>query len=160
MLFQQVARIMLRNDQNPAQHALAQVVESGALVVVIGGQEGARIGAHGAHALQHIHRFRSAIQIDHAQDDVLDVAAEGVAQDDQLHQRQHQRGEDQRRAAPELAHIALHQGQSSLHRVGLPFCRAGRRGGFAHLRQPVAGVMQEYIVQSWWIPPTGSSTRA
>ena len=117
MLFQQVAGIMLRNDQNPAQHALAQVADGRALVVVIGGQEGACVGAHGADALQHIHRFRSAIQIDHAQNDVLDIAAEGVAQNDQLHQRQHQRGENQRRAAAEFAHIALDQGQSSLHRV-------------------------------------------
>ena len=122
--------------------------EGGALVVVIGGQEGARVRAHGADALQHIHRFRSPIQVDHAQDDVLDIAAEGVAQDDQLHQRQHQRGEEQRRAAAELAHVALDQGQSSLHR-GPPFFRsAGGNGGFGHLRQPVAGVMQEYVVQA------------
>jgi hypothetical protein len=107
VLLQQIAGIVLRDDQDAAQQAFSQIGDSRALVVVIARQEGAGIGAHRADALQHVHRFRSAVQVDHSHVDVLDIATEGVAQNDELHQRQHQGSEQQRRTAAEFAHVAL-----------------------------------------------------
>ena len=46
---------------------------------------------------------------------VLDLAAEGVAQDDQLDQRHEHRDHDQGGTAPKAAQVALDDGQDAVH---------------------------------------------
>ena len=55
------------------------------------------------------------VLIDHAQPRVFDLAAKGVAQHDELHQRKHHRHQHQRRRAEELAQLALDNGPHSVH---------------------------------------------
>jgi hypothetical protein len=60
------------------------------------------------------------VVVNHGDARVHDLAAEGVAQDDQLHQGQHQRHDHQDRGAKELAHFALDNGEHSVHGYIIP----------------------------------------
>ena len=60
-----------------------------------------------------LHRRHAVILIDDRQLQVLDVAAEGVAEHDQLHEREDHRHDDQHRAAPEAPQLAFDDGQGS-----------------------------------------------
>ena len=59
------------------------------------------------------------ILIDHRDLEVLDVAAEGVAEDDQLDDREHHRHDDQHRTAAEAPHLTLDDGESATHQPRL-----------------------------------------
>ena len=84
--------------------------------------------------LAHAHRRHAVVLIDDGDLQVLDVAAERVAEHDQLHDREDQRHDDQHRAAPEPPQLALDDGPGASHRSAPPRDEAGA----VHRRRPAA----------------------
>ncbi len=62
-----------------------------------------------------LHGRHAAVLVDDADLQVLDLPAEGVAEDDELHQRHEQRHDDERRAPPEAPQLAFDDGPGALH---------------------------------------------
>ena len=111
---------MLRTPVDPA---LAQVAQSGGLVVVGDRGEGAGVGGHGLEHLLQLDRRHAVVVVHHPDLEMLDLAAEGVAQDDQLDER-HDHGHDhQGGAAAEAAQVAFDDGPDADHGG------SARRGG-------------------------------
>ena len=87
---QDAARILRRDDHRSVDFAGAHVF-SRLLLIVIGDRgEGADIDGDGVEGLFDFERLRAAIVIDNAHARAANLAAEGVAQDNQLDQRQGQ----------------------------------------------------------------------
>ena len=116
-------RVLLRNDDRGIDFAGAHVLARLHLVVVLDGGEGLDVGGDGIEGLAHLYRLRSMVVIDHGDVRAHDLAAEGIADDDQLQNRQHQRHDHQRGRAEKLAHLALDDGKHSVHG-----CAPGRGG--------------------------------
>ena len=115
VLFVHAAGILRRNDDRALDLAVAHVFHRLLIVVVVDGLKVRDVGPDGVEGLADPYRLRAAVLIDHAQLRVPDLAAEGVAQNDQLHQRKHHRHQHQRRRAEELAHLAFDDGHHSVH---------------------------------------------
>ena len=83
--------------------------------------------------------------------DVLELAAEGVAEDDELRERHDDGDDDERGAAAEAAQVAFNDGQDAVHvscSAGRPYRRADvAGGGLQGVAQLVAGVMDEDVVE-------------
>ena len=105
------AREVRRNRQHAVDAAVAQIVERLPLVGVVDDVEGPRAGRRRRRASSRtLHRRHAVILIDDGQLQVLDVAAEGVAEHDELHERKDHRHDDQHRAAAEAPQLAFDDG--------------------------------------------------
>ena len=121
ILLVNAARVFRRNDDGAVELAGAHVFH-GLLVAVVGnGSEGVRVGLDRGQSFANFHRLRALILIDDAEACVLDLAAEGVAQHDELDQWKHHGYQHQRRRAEEFAQFALDNGPHSIHKT--PECR-------------------------------------
>ena len=110
------AREIRRNREHAVDAAVAQIGQRLARVGVVDGLERARAGGHRAGQLADPHRRQPVILVDDPDLEVLDVAAEGVAEDAELDDRQHHRHDDQHRAAAESAQLAFDDGKRSATR--------------------------------------------
>ena len=116
VLLVDAARILRRNDDGAIELAVAHVLHRLLIAVVV--RPGLKVRALDCTAVERLadlHRLRAVVLIDHAQPRVFDLAAEGIAQHDELHQRKHHRHQHQRRRAEELAQLAFDDGQHSVH---------------------------------------------
>jgi hypothetical protein len=129
-------RIIRRDGQHAIDAAGAKGVERRAFVAVRHGVERLRVGGDGTGQLSHPHRRHAAVLIDDRDRQVPHVAAEGVAEHDQLHQWKDQRHDDQQRAAAETAQLAFDDRPGAMHqccsfrmmkRRGAGSCSASRR---------------------------------
>ena len=110
-----LTREIRRDVQHAIDPAVAQVPQGGRLVGVGNGVERAGVGGD---RLKHLLQFDggdAVVLVHHADLEVLDLAAKGVAEHDQLHQGHDHRNDDQRRAAPEAAEIAFDDGPDAIH---------------------------------------------
>ena len=91
------------------------------------------------------------IVIDDGDDQVLHVAAERVAQNDELDEREQQRKDDEERAAPEPPQFALDDGPGAMHGLLLsPLhdeAEVARRALLQRVAQVMPRVMHEHVVQ-------------
>ena len=113
------AREVGRDGQHAVDAPVAQVLDGLALIAVVHGFEGARPGGNRARQLANPDRRQPAILIDDADLQVLDVAAEGIAEDDELHDRHDQHHDDEHRAPPEPAELTFDDGPCSLHELSV-----------------------------------------
>ena len=67
VLLVHAARVLRRNDDRALDLAVAHVFPRRLLVVVVDGDEGAHVGAHGIERLADLERLRAAVLIDHAE---------------------------------------------------------------------------------------------
>ena len=92
------------------------------------------------------------VLVDHADPQVLDLAAKSVAEDDQLHERQHHRDNNQGWTAPEAAQVAFDDGQDPVHvrlRSSFPrsqTCRLVDGRALQRIAQLMPRVMNEDVV--------------
>ena len=116
VLRQDAPRKVRRDRQHAVDAAVAQIGERlrpESLYSIV--SKVARAGGDGVGQLAHSHRRHAVVLIDDADLQVLDVAAERVAEDDELHEREDQRDDDERRAAPEPPQLAFDDGPGSMH---------------------------------------------
>ena len=85
------------NDHCSIDFAGAHIFPGLLLIVVGDGGEGADIDGDGIEGFFDLERLRAAVVIDNAHARAANLAAEGVAQDDQLDQRKRHRDHHQRR---------------------------------------------------------------
>ena len=93
---QHLAREVRRDVQHAADLAVAQVVRApppGRCRRSV--SNGARVGRHRLEHLLQLHRRHAVVLVDDADLEVLHLAAEGVAQHDELHHRHDHRDDDQ-----------------------------------------------------------------
>ena len=119
ILRQDPSRVVGRYGQDAVDASIAQVVERLSLVGVRRGVERPGVGGDGLRQLVDTHGRHPVIVIDDAQLEVLDVAAEGIAKDDELDQREDQRDDNERRTASKPAHFPLDDGQGASHQPRL-----------------------------------------
>ena len=112
---QRTAREAGRNDQGAVDPAVAQVRQRRAAVRVVHEVDRVRARRHRVRQLADADRRHAVVLIDDGQLEVLDVAAERIAEDDQLHEREDHRHDDQQRAAPEPAHLTFDDRHGSVH---------------------------------------------
>ncbi len=108
-------REIRRNGQHAVDAAVAQVAQRHPGVRVVDQIDRPRAGRDGAGQLTDPDRRHAVVLVDDRQLQMLDVAAEGVAEDDQLGEREDHRHHDQERAAAEPPHFALDDGQGAFH---------------------------------------------
>src|SRR5262249_50718764 len=78
----------LRRDvQYTIDFARAQILQGGGEVFIGGGIEGARVGGDRLKHFLHFHGRNAVILIDYAEMQILNDSAEGVPEDDELHER-------------------------------------------------------------------------
>ena len=118
---------------------LRRSVDGLPLVGILDGVEGLRAARDGHGQLAHADGRHAAVLIDDGNLQVLDVAAERVAQHDELHERHHPDHDDQHGAAAEAAQLAFDDGPGAMHdrppyrrimkaeSIGLASCSASRR---------------------------------
>src|SRR5581483_2131326 len=116
-------RILWRNNHRALDLAIAHILHRLLVVVVVHRLEGANVGAHGIEGLANFERLGAAVLVHYSEARVAYLAAEGVAQHDQLHQGKYHGGHHQRRGTEELAHFALDNRHHSVHG-----CIPGRGG--------------------------------
>src|SRR5699024_4345285 len=75
----------------------------------------ARARGDGARQLADLDGWHAVILIDDREPEVLDVAAERIAEHDELRQREDHRHDDQHRTAAETPQLALDDGPGSVH---------------------------------------------
>jgi hypothetical protein len=117
------ARKLRRNDERAFEASLANVFAGADLVGVRHGAEGADVGLHGVESLIDAHCLGTVILIDDGYAGIADFSTEGVAEDDELHERHDHGGDHECRGAEKLAHLALDDGEHSIHG-----CIPGRGG--------------------------------
>ena len=80
---------------------------------------------------------------------MLDVAAEGIAEDDELHDREDHRHDDQHRAAPEPPQLAFDDrpGSRTIAHLRDHERAVGGRGFLQRVAQRTSGVVHEHIVE-------------
>ena len=117
------ARVLRGNDDGGVDLAGAHIFAGLHLVGVLDGGEGLDVDGDGVEALADLDGLRAVIVVDDGDVRADDLAAEGVAHDEQLQDRHHQRHDHQRGRAEELAHLALDNGEHSVHG-----CAPGRGG--------------------------------
>ena len=120
-------RVLRRNDHRRVDLAGAHVFARLHFVGVLDGREGLDVHRDGVEGLAHLHRLRPVVVVHHGHVRADDFAAEGVADDDKLQNRHHQRHDHERGRAEELAHFALDDGEHPVHG------RAPGRGGIVKL---------------------------
>src|SRR5262249_2809264 len=121
---EQPARVIGRNGQHAVHAAVPEVGERGTGIRVVDDVEHLIARGHRACELPDFHRRYAVILIDDRHLEVLDVAAEGVTQHDQLNDRKDHRHHDDHRAAPKAPHLAFDDGKCSLH----GYCRLIMKG--------------------------------
>ncbi len=115
VLREHAPREVRRDGQHAVQLAVAQVPQRGSLVAVVDGVEGPRARRDRLAHLLDVHGGDAVVGRHDPELQVLDVAAEGVAEHDQLHEREDHRDDDERRAAAEAPHLTFDDGEGSLH---------------------------------------------
>ena len=81
----------------PADQGGMQVLARVKLIVIINRRESSYVRSHCIESLTHFHCLRPVIVIDHTQPGPTNLPTERIAQNQQLHQRQHQRHDHQYR---------------------------------------------------------------
>ena len=109
------ARILRGNDDGGIDFAGADVFFGLALVSVFDGSEGGDVDGDGVERFADLDGLRAVIVVDYGNVGAADFAAERVAKDDELHERQHHRHDHENGRAEELAHFALDNGEHSVH---------------------------------------------
>ncbi len=107
----QVTREVRRDRDDAVDAAFAQIDQRAALVGVGHRFVRARIGRDSLQHRVELHGRHVPVVIDDADLEVLDLAAERVAEDHELHQRHRERHDDERRVGFEPPQIALDDGQ-------------------------------------------------
>ena len=133
----------------PFTRPLRRSVDRLALVRVVDGVDGPRAGRGRERQLADAHRRHAVILIDDRQLEVLDVAAERVAEDDQLHEREHHRHDDQHRAAAEAPQLAFDDRPGALPMSASPQHERAvlRRRFLQRVAQRPARVVHEHVVE-------------
>src|SRR5262249_16856405 len=108
-------RILRGNDDCALDLSVAYIFHRLFVVVVVDGHEGSDVGAHRVEGLADLECLRAAVLVHQPYLGVANLAAEGVPQDDQLHQGKYHRHQHQGGRTEELAHFALDDSQHSIH---------------------------------------------
>jgi hypothetical protein len=122
VLLVHAARILRRDNHSALDFSVANVVARAGLVVVVDGQEGAHVGAHRVESLPDLQRLRATILIDDTEARIFYLAAERIAQHDELHQRKNHGRQHQGGRAEELAHFALDNRHHPIHGLNPGAC--------------------------------------
>ena len=117
VLFIHSAGNLRRNNDRALQLPVTHVFHGLLLVVIGDGHKGPNIGAHGIESFLDPHRLWSAVLVYDGNLGVANLAAKGVAQDDQLHQGKDHRCQHQSGRAEEFAHFALDYRHHPIHRM-------------------------------------------
>ncbi len=117
------ARVLCGNDDGGIDLAGAHILAGLHLVGVLDGGEGLDVDGDGVEGLAQPDCLGAVIGIDDGNLFSGNLSAEGIAHDEQLHDRHHQGHDHQHRRAKELAHLAFDDGKHSIHG-----CIPGRGG--------------------------------
>ena len=122
IFFIHLARILRRNNHRALNLAVTHILHRFFVVVVVDGHEGPNIGADGIEGFTNLQSLWPAVLIDDADSGVANLATEGVAQNDELHQGKYHRRQHERGRTEELAHLALDNGHHPVHTIhSVPF---------------------------------------
>ena len=112
---QDFAREIAAEFQHAVDLPLPQIAQRRRGIGVGHRVEGLRVGGDGLEHFLELHGGHAVVLIHHADVEMLDFAAKGIAQHDQLHQRHDHGNDDQRRAAAEPAQVAFNDGKDAVH---------------------------------------------
>ena len=106
---------MLGNDHGGIDFAGADVFAGLVFVRVLDGGEGLDVNGDGVEAFADFDGLGTVVVVNHGDAGAGDLAAEGIAHDEQLQDRHHQGHDHEHGRAEELAHLALDDGKHSVH---------------------------------------------
>ena len=117
------AGVLRGDDDGPVDFTGAHVFAGLYFVGVLDGGKGLDIDGNRVKGLADFDGLRAVIVIDDGNALANYLSAEGIAHDEQLQNRHHQRHDHERGRAEEFAHLALDNGEHSVHG-----CAPGRGG--------------------------------